>query len=261
MIHDYRRHLMAAGRRTKTIELRVYWMGRVQREFGQLEFVTDEMLEEFLSREWKPETRKSIRSTVRGFYAWAVKARKMLVNPAADLSPVKVPVTTPNVAVDADVANGFKCTRPDVVAMVMLGRLACLRLYEITSLRTEHRQGNVIRFEGKGGRVRTVHLHPDLARVLDELESLNGHGYYFPGRYGGHLHTTTVGKYIKTWTKWNPHALRHAGASASYRRTNDVRAIQAMLGHSSMATTQKYLHLDEDAQRRAAFATSLDLAS
>lgn len=261
MLNDFRRHLLSAGRRTKTIELRLYWMRRIMAEYGDLTLVSAEMLEEFLAREWKPETRKSIRSTLRVFYGWAVKARKVLVNPAADLPPVRVPSSIPKVAVDADVAKALRCALPEVAAMVALGRFACLRLYEITTLRTDHRHGDFIRFEGKGGKWRVVHLHPEVARALDELERINGPGYYFKGRYGGHRHETTVHNWIKAATGWNPHALRHAGASASYRRTTDVRAIQEMLGHSSMATTQKYLHLGEDAQRRAAMATSLDLAS
>lgn len=257
MINDYRRHLLAAGRRARTIELRAYWLLRIQSECGPLALVSASQLEDFLAQDWKPETRKSIRSTVRGFYMWATKTGRVTEDPSIDLESVRIPVTVPNVAVDLDVARALRSLDTHLVAMIALARFACLRLDEITTLRTDHRHGETIRFEGKGGSHRIVYLHPEAARALDTLERDQGHGYYFPGRYGGHLHKHTIYAKIKRSTNWNPHALRHAGATAAYRSTNDLRAIQAMLGHTSIATTQKYLHLDGDAQRRAAFATSL----
>lgn len=55
----------------------------------------------------------------------------------------------------------------------------------------------------------------------------------------------------------NPHSLRHAGATAAYRATRDLRAVQMLLGHSSLATTQRYLHPSLDDVRRAAAATAI----
>ncbi|MGO1405393.1 tyrosine-type recombinase/integrase, partial [Agrococcus casei] len=43
------------------------------------------------------------------------------------------------------------------------------------------------------------------------------------------------------------HALRHAGATAAYLATRDLRAVQMFLGHAPMSTTQQHLHLDQDA--------------
>ena len=46
---------------------------------------------------------------------------------------------------------------------------------------------------------------------------------------------------------WSPHTLRHRFASAVYRGSHDIRATQELLGHSSVATTQRYVAVDEDA--------------
>lgn len=90
------------------------------------------------------------------------------------------------------------------------------------------------------------------------LEWRTGPGrYYFPGRFGGALHPMSVNKIITRHTGWNPHSLRHAGATAAYNSTRDMRAVQLMLGHASLATTQRYLHVDEDGMHAAALGTSL----
>ena len=44
--------------------------------------------------------------------------------------------------------------------------------------------------------------------------------------------------------KLTPHSLRHTGAKLFYKQTNDVRALQKILGHSSLETTQRYIEYD-----------------
>lgn len=100
-----------------------------------------------------------------------------------------------------------------------------------------------------------VPANDDLLDALFKLERTHGDGYYFPGRYGGHMHPQSVNKIITRKTGWNPHSLRHAGATAAYLATGDLRAVQMLLGHSSIATTQRYLNIGIDSVRRVAAAT------
>lgn len=139
--------------------------------------------------------------------------------------------------------------------MIMLARYACLRLTELTTLHTSAREGDMLRIRGKGDKERLVGINDDVAAALNILERQQGRGYYFPGLAGPHMHSQSVHKIIYRVTGCNPHSLRHAGATAAYNETRDVRAVQDMLGHSSLATTQRYLHLDMDARRRVAAAT------
>lgn len=142
-------------------------------------------------------------------------------------------------------------------ALVMLGRYACLRLNEITTLHMRNRDGDRLIIRGKGDKERIVYANEPLLFALRRLEQDEPSGYYFPGETDGHLHPQSVHKIIKRITGWNPHALRHAGATAAYRATGDLRAVQDMLGHASLATTQRYLHLDDEARRRVAAATAI----
>lgn len=90
---------------------------------------------------------------------------------------------------------------------------------------------------------------------LQALEESQPFGRYFPGATNGHLHPQSVHKIIKRLTGWNPHSLRHAGATAAYRGTRNLRAVQEMLGHASLATTERYLHITSTERRDAALAT------
>jgi site-specific recombinase XerC len=143
--------------------------------------------------------------------------------------------------------------------MILLARYACLRLTELSTLHTNAREGDLLRIVGKGRKERMVGVNEPLRFALNALEREQGQGYYFPGQVGHntlpHLHPQSVCKIIKRVTGWNPHSLRHAGATAAYRATNDLRGVQDMLGHASLATTQRYLHLDDASRLRIADAT------
>lgn len=164
----------------------------------------------------------------------------------------------PRIAADADVRRALLNASPRDRALVMLGRYACLRLSEISSLHMGDRNGDLLTVLGKGDKQRFVDVNDPLMLALRALEEEQPYGYYFPGE-NRHLHPQSVHKIIKRVTGWNPHALRHAGATAAYRATLDLRAVQEMLGHSSLATTQRYLHVANDARRRAAHATVIGL--
>jgi len=144
---------------------------------------------------------------------------------------------------DAEVQLGLVTATLDESAMILLGRLAGLRLSEIATLHTKHREYDVLRVTGKGEKQRMVPINDDLMHALLELEEERAGGYYFPGRYGGHMHPASVNKIITRRLGTNPHSLWHAAATSAYRGTRDLRAVQDFLGHSSLATTERDLHV------------------
>ena len=106
--------------------------------------------------------------------------------------------------------------------------------------------------------MRSTWWHPDLLAALMALEEMNGSGFHFPGAgNSGHVHLDTVYAVIQRTVGVHPHALRHAAATAPYRQTHDLQAVQAFLGHASLATTQTYLHVSEAQMDTLARAVSL----
>jgi len=154
-----------------------------------------------------------------------------------------------------------------------------LRNSEITSLRrqdVEFGTGAHVRCLGKGRKLRSTPLRPDVAAVLKEWLSQQGgkpDDPVFPSSNGGRLSADAfqrlVSRHIaiarrtcpslvpKTVT---PHTLRHAAAMALLRRGVDLSVIALWLGHESTETTQIYLHADMQLKERAlAHATSSGL--
>lgn len=256
ILASFEQWMTASYRSASTIKLRMYYVRRLARRL-QLTLATADHIEQAFAdtRHFAADTRRSILASWRLFYRWATARKFVLTDPTLLLDSVPVRARMPRVAPDAAVQRGILNATPRDRAMVLLGRYACLRLTEITTLHMRDRRGEVLLIRGKGDKERYVYVNEPLAVALDVLEEHLPRGYYFPGETDGHLHYQSVHKIIKRVTGWNPHALRHAGATVAYRATGDLRAVQEMLGHASLSTTQRYLHLDDDARRRVAAAT------
>jgi integrase/recombinase XerD len=117
-------------------------------------------------------------------------------------------------------------------------------------LKPRNQLGQVTVF-GKGGKTRTVLLPQGVWEELCELKgSSRGNDAVFRSRQGGgHLDRSQVYRIVKAAAKRasiegnvSPHWLRHAHASHSLDRGAPLHLVQATLGHSSVATTERYLH-------------------
>ncbi|MET8120771.1 tyrosine recombinase XerC [Micromonospora sp. NPDC005291] len=123
----------------------------------------------------------------------------------------------------------------------------------------------VIRVFGKGGRERSVPYGVPAQRALDEwlrrgrppLVGVHSGDALLLGARGGRLNTTTarqiVGAYAETagLPRISPHGLRHSAATHLLEGGADLRAVQELLGHSSLASTQIYTHVSVERLRAA----------
>lgn len=249
----------SAGLAESTVALRIRHLDSFRVHHPNLFMVTGDDLQAYLAsfKGKSAEYRKSVRSSLCKFYSWAHRTGRIDLDPSVWLDPISIPRLIPRLAPDDDIQVALIGAPDDETAMILLGRLACLRLTEITTLHSRHRENDLLRVTGKGSKQRMVPINDDLMPVLLRLEATNGGGYYFPGRTREHMHPQSVNKIITRRTGWNPHSLRHAGATAAYRATKDLRAVQELLGHASLATTQRYLHVGLDEVRAAAQGTSM----
>lgn len=137
-----------------------------------------------------------------------------------------------------------------------------LRAGEITGLRLENylREERLLRVLGKGNRERMVPVGDKAVAALDcwlargrpPLVKPKTGGEIFLGAHGGKLTTARVWQIVRGMAKlaglrrkiW-PHLLRHSFATHLLGHGADLRAIQEMLGHASLATTQVYTHVDQ----------------
>lgn len=259
MYTRYANSMLAANLAESTIRLRMRDIEQLRRVYPDPLTVTEQDLVDYLAskKTLGASALGNVRASLRKFYRWAKKNNYVKKNPAKALDRINVPRVIARLAPDDDIAVSLIGAPDDEQAMILLGRLACLRLAEITGLHSSMRENDLLRVVGKGSKMRMVPINDELMTILLRLERINGGGYYFPGRFGGHVHTTTIYTKIQARTGWNPHSLRHAGATAAYRATKDLRAVQELLGHASLATTERYLHVGLDEVRAAAQGTAL----
>lgn len=246
--------MQAAGRRPGTIRLHRHYLGLLAELFPAGPWrLTAQHLERFLSKpSWSPETRKSARSVVVGFYRWAHGNGFVDDDPASRLLPVKVPQGRPRPTPEHLVAQ---IARDDdrVGYMAMLAAYAGLRCAEIAQvLPARDLVGDELTIHGKGGKVRGVPIiHPPLLRLL--RADVRRGGWAFPNGLGGHLSPGHVSKLLSAALPegWTGHTLRHRMATQAYRGTRDLLAVSELLGHARVDTTQRYVLLPDDALRAA----------
>lgn len=251
---DYATAQRAAGRSPGTIRLHYHYLTRLASQVRLPWRASTVELLGFLAREgWKPETRKSARAAVRGFYRWGHGMGYVPDDPAAVLPSVTIPPPRPRPTPEHLVAQLVR--RNDRIGfMAQLGAYAGLRAAEIAQVHSGHFTGNDLVVVGKGGKVRAVPVvHRDLTRRLASLD-----GWAFPNGYGSHLSPGHVSRLLSRELPegWTAHTLRHRMATQAYAGTRDLLAVGEVLGHSRPETTQRYVLLPDDARRAAVAAAS-----
>lgn len=249
-IADYGAWQRTGGHSPETIALRVRYLTRLANQAPHPPFeMTVHDLVRFLDKPgWKPETRKSARAAMRGFYKWAMDVDLTTADPAYRLPAVHVPAGKPKPTPENIIELAMDRADARGQLMIMLGALEGLRRAEIAAVHSDNIVGTELRVTGKGGRTRVLPLDPDLAAAL-----ASAHGYVFPGRFGGHITPNHVGVILKRLLGpgYSAHTLRHRFASTSYAGNRDLRAVQEALGHSKPETTTRYTALPDGALRAA----------
>ena len=203
-------------------------------------------------------------SAWRGFYRYLARDHGYTANPCVGLRAPKSKKTLPQ-ALSPDEAGRLMDIPDDGVlavrdkAIFELFYSSGLRLAELTSLAPTdiNFSDATVRVTGKGSKTRVVpvgsHALVAVRKWLKErapLPQADGNAL-FVGRNGRRLTPRAIQYRMKWWalklglaSDVHPHVLRHSFASHVLQSSGDLRAVQEMLGHASISTTQVYTHLD-----------------
>src|SRR5215216_1736339 len=215
---------------------------------------------------------------LRACFRVLVEHGLMEANPAGLLSSPKLPQRLPRAIAPADVSallDRIPASTPLEQrdrALFEIAYACGLRAEELVDLDVGSLDFDAeqVRVEGKGGRTRFVpvgeHALAAVARYLERargaLDAGAGEPALFLSKTGRRLSTSDVRRRLRTWARHaasqgavHPHALRHSFATHLLEGGADLRAIQAMLGHSSISTTQVYTRV-ESARLLAAYHRS-----
>lgn len=210
-------------------------------------------------------------STLRSFFRWACREGHLEKNPARGLPSPRTPRTLPRALTLPDTERLLSAEEEGPVpererALFELLYATGLRVSEAAGLDLEDVDfsARLLRVTGKGSRERIVPFGETAADALreylpsraalrsgvEEDDPESGEPLFVNAR-GGRLTTRSMARLLKRRLRAaglpaeiSPHALRHTFATHLLQAGADLRAIQELLGHASLSTTQKYTHLD-----------------
>lgn len=258
----YLGHLRGKRRSPRTIELRTYQLERFFTATGLLpNDVTIDHLRAWMDRpEWAANTCQVVKSSLGGFFGYLHDEEILPRNAAKRLESPKVPASKPKPASDDAVASALAKASDRVKLMITLGMMVGLRAMEIAAVHSDDvsldSNGATLRVLGKGAKTRILPISDDVAALLLSDES----GYLFPGRGGPttHISPAYVSRLVSRTLPPGVtcHKLRHRFATLAYRGSGNIRVVQELLGHASVATTQVYVAVDNDELRQAVLSVA-----
>jgi integrase/recombinase XerD len=269
--------LLAYERDLRALAANADARGRTLLELGQGDLA--EFVGSLRERGLGPRSQARHLFAARGFYRFALREGMVGRDPTENLRPPKAFRALPRYLTPAQVETLL--ATPDVTGPVGLRDRAVLEVMYATGLRASELTGlttegvdmelGVVRVLGKGGKERLVPLGREARRwvkryVAEAREGLArvragaGGGpspLLFLSRRGGRLTPTGLWGLVRRHAVaagiekvLTPHVLRHSFASHLLERGADLRALQAMLGHADISTTQIYTHVTRERLRQ-----------
>ena len=219
------------------------------------------------SKGLSPRTLALILSAWRGWFRWLARHRGFRANPVLGIRAPKAARPLPKaLTVEATqrLLDSGEQKSPAALrdrAMFELLYSSGLRLAELVALevgdgRLDLRQGEVT-VTGKGAKTRTVPIGAKAREALHAWLAVRAQvarpaqKALFVGARGARIAPAVVGARLAAWARKrglaervHPHMLRHSFATHMLQSSQDLRAVQELLGHASISTTQVYTHLD-----------------
>lgn len=230
----------------------------------------NELLYQLCQTDVAVTTQCRIISGLRTFFRMLVIEGVLDENPASLVELPKRPKHLPDVLSDADIAalqGTFDRSLPGparnyVIVEVLYG--CGLRVSELINLKLSnlYAEEEMLQIFGKGDKERWVPINPRALRLLQDYihtershisPQLGEEKYIFLNLRGHHLTRVAVFQFIKEAVEKaglrknvSPHSLRHSFATELVQNGADIRAVQEMLGHARISTTEIYTHLTRE---------------
>ncbi len=222
-------------------------------------------------------------ASLRSFFNYLHSKVNLLdVNPALQLESPKVSSRHPvyltldqcNALLDAALNNGNEEYRLRDYAIIMIFLNSGIRLSELSSIDIDKIKDNdTLSVIGKGNKERMIFLNKACIEAINDYlavrpKKVNDEKALFISKRKNRLSNRAIQHMVDKYLEqigldtniYSTHKLRHSAATLMYKYGNvDIRALQEILGHESVATTQIYTHIDDDRLRDAVKSNPLSL--
>lgn len=215
-------------------------------------------------------------ATLRSFFNYLCNKVHLLPdNPIKDIDSPKIKKTLPRyLTLDESIRllEGVDGPNRERDLCILTLFLNCgLRISELIGLNRSDIQDDALRILGKGNKVRIVYLNQACKDTLDRYLQVRpvvggkDQDALFVSRNRQRISRATVHNLVKKHlsdagldsTKYSAHKLRHTAATLMLQNGVDVKAVQEVLGHEHLNTTEIYTHIDNESLRVAAKANPL----
>ena len=201
----------------------------------------------------KPGTNHLKMSIVKRFFNWTIKQGVYKTNPTDSIESVKFSNERSRCLTTEEVSRLLECCDPTMKMIVSIALLTGLRRSAILELKHAEIDiaNNRITVQSKG-KTHRIPITEPLWQILLHAELKDHPVYLFPNKKGnGPLDNNAMIDFRKACIKagikdFRFHDLRHTMATNLLRATGNIYLVQKALGHSSIATTQRYAHLIDD---------------
>lgn len=202
----------------------------------------------------EPASRRRKLATVRAFYSWCVRLGLIASSPAAAALAPKLAKTLPTILYQ-DGARALLAAAagdPRDYAIIRLLLDCGLRESEVCSLRACDLRDGKLLITGKGGKQRLLPLPYVTLSAIEAYRATipADTPALFLSQKGGKLDRSAIWRMVKSYVRAaglpeeiSPHKLRHTCATLLLDGGADLRAVQGVLGHASISTTEIYTHL------------------
>ena len=212
-------------------------------------------------------------ASVKSFLKYLLKIEEIQDNPAIHIKTPKTPKSLPvyvnedmvEKLMDAPASDSFIGLRDR--AMLELFYSTGMRLRELVNINLDdfHTESQLIKVTGKGGKERLIpygkRAQFSIEKFLEfcgvQLSEKENIVPLFINSKGKRISPRTVQRRIKMYLKtvadgerFGPHTLRHSFATHLLSRGADIRAVQELLGHSSLSSTQIYTHIQPEKMKK-----------
>lgn len=202
-------------------------------------------------------------SAIRGFYKHLIREGSCENNPADSIKAPKGAKKLPSTLDIEQVDQLASLPGNDVIevrdrAIIELFYSSGLRLAELASVNIDDiGSDNSLRVVGKGAKTRVLPVGAEAVKAIKRWKRQRGEWAngdevaMFVSKRGSRLSTRSIQARLDHWSKVlglgahvHPHLLRHSFATHMLQSSGDLRAVQELLGHADIGTTQVYTHLD-----------------